>query len=302
MSKTSICIVGAGAIGGFYGSFLVHPDTRISAIVRSNTDHIRQHGYRIYSIHGEWQFQPENIYHHPTEIESSPDLLIITTKAVSNLNLSDYIKPLVGPETVIMIIQNGIYNDTQLHESYPNNLLISGLAFIGVTRTGAGIIEHTDHGRLTIGKYPDGSHDYLSKIVNWMTTHGAKVTISETIQTERWKKLVWNTAFNPLSVIYQKDTKALCRDHEDQLRTIMTEVMQLATADGHHLSSALIDRYMTQTAQMTPYKTSMLVDHINNRDLEIDAILTRPIQLGHYYNVPCPNIVNIHQQITQLIR
>ena len=92
------------------------------------------------------------------------------------------------------------------------------------------------------------------------------------------EKLVWNAAFNPLSLIFEcNDTTELLSNSERivRIRHIMGEVIQLAKADGCDLDPDLIEIKLKQTQSMAPYKTSMLRDFEESREIELDVILNR---------------------------
>jgi 2-dehydropantoate 2-reductase len=103
------------------------------------------------------------------------------------------------------------------------------------------------------------------------------------LQTGRWQKLVWNIPFNGLSVALDAGTDEMLADPATRKRAteLMREVVAAADACGHGFDPAFADRMLATTETMTPYKTSMKLDHEAGRPLELDAIYAAPIAAAH---------------------
>jgi len=121
--------------------------------------------------------------------------------------------------------------------------------------------------------------------------------IDENIVTARWKKLIWNAPFNPVSVIGGGVTTDVIINNSESLKlvkNIMNEVIDLANIYGHNLPKNLVDENIALTVKMKPYKTSMLLDYENNRRLEVEAILGNAVRLARKKNFPVPNLEAIY--------
>ena len=279
----SILNIGAGAVGGFYSGKLAQQKQNVSVVCRSEYNFIKKNGFAIKSNLGGFDFKPKKVYENTTEIEEDYDLILITTKVLPEINTLELIKPLINPNTVIMLLQNGIDIEREIKEAYPNNELISGLAFVCLNRIGAGQIVHQDYGRLVFGNYPNGCSALCLELEWLFQESGIKSKATENVQYERWKKLLWNAPFNPLSVVTGgKNTKEIIEDPVlyERSKNIMKEVQALARSEEIELGDDLIEKNLNDTLKMTPYKTSMLLDYEAGRPLETEAILGNAIKVG----------------------
>ncbi|NBV42258.1 2-dehydropantoate 2-reductase [bacterium] len=286
-----ICIFGAGAIGALYGGKLAQSGACVDVVCRSNVEYIRQSGFHIQSLWGNFHFVPNRVLENASEAGGQAyDIVIVATKVLDSDQTALEIAPLVGPNTVIVLLQNGIEIEFPYLNRYPGNPIISGLAFVCVNKIGVSNILHLDYGRLVIGLYPVGVHASVGELAAYWASAGVPVKVSETIRKERWRKLIWNAPFNPLSAILKQTTDSILAVPELEMlsRTIMAEVVQLAAADGYVIDPSAIDQNIRDTKQMTPYKTSMMLDVENKRPIERGAILENAIGLAEKHNVPVP--------------
>jgi 2-dehydropantoate 2-reductase len=288
-----VLIVGAGAIGAFFGAVLARSGASVSVVSRSDGDAVRQRGFRIQSpILGSTTFRPTAVFRNVVEA-SAPDYLILSTKVLPDLDRAGLIRPAVSPNTVIVLLQNGLDIEAAVAEHFPRNELLSCIAFIGVARTPAGEIHHQAAGSLTLGSYPRGSSPAAQRLAALFEQGGVKCRLVEDIQTARWQKTVWNAAFNPLSILGSTlDTATLLHDADSEqlVRELMREVMKVATADGHPLPPNLVDQLIASTRAMPPYKTSMALDFEAHRPIEIEAILGNAIRTAHRLAIEVPRL------------
>ena len=153
----NILIVGAGAVGALYGSALAKQGARVSVVCRSDYDAVSRDGYDIRSqLLGDHRFRPERVYRDVAECREPPDYLLLTSKVLENVDRAALIRPAVGPRTVIVLIQNGVDIEAPIAAAFPDNELLSSLAFIGVGRSAPGQVNHQSLGSLILGRYPQG--------------------------------------------------------------------------------------------------------------------------------------------------
>src|SRR5262249_23442113 len=109
MSSPTVLVVGAGAIGAFYGAALARAGARLSVSGRSDYDAVSQHGYSIKSaLLGDHVFRPEAVYRDTADVVQPPDYLLLTVKVLPSVDRAALIKAAVGENTVIVLIENGI--------------------------------------------------------------------------------------------------------------------------------------------------------------------------------------------------
>ena len=286
-----ILVVGGGAIGGFYGGKLAQGGARVSVVCRSNFEIVKAAGFKVKSIWGNFEFFPDQVVQKVEDYNGAPDFILITVKALPKLKIPAMIQKVVKEKTSIVLFQNGIDIEYAYLRAFPKSEILSGLAFVCVSQFEPGHIDHQDFGRVCIGRYPEGNSGKsieLSKIFN---ANGVPCTVSDNIVTERWKKLLWNASFNPLSILGEgKNTQEImqCPDAEKLILNIMQEVRSVAISSGHHIDQEEIKKHLSDTKVMKAYKTSMLLDYEAGKQLEIEAIVGNLIKIAEVKNISIP--------------
>lgn len=292
-----ILLYGTGAVGSLYGGKLSQAGAVVSAVCRSDYKEVSAGGIHIKSIYGDYHFMPESVVRSGREYKDKADFVIVATKALPEINVTEMIRDSVHPGTAIVLLQNGINIELPVAESFRENEIISGLAFVCATRTGYGQVDHADFGRIVLGTYPSGISDNVKLLVEMFRSAGVPAEADEDVIAARWRKLLWNAPFNPLSVICGgADTSQMMKD--DNIRKlseeIMREVMQLAAAHGHPLAEEFIRKNIVDTTKMKPYKTSMLLDYESGRPMEVEVILGNAIRIAESYSIKVPHMQTIY--------
>lgn len=289
-----VLVVGAGAVGGFYGSLLARQGMRVAVVCRSEAETVARQGFRIHSdALGDWVFQPEQVLQTPLSGPVAPDYLLLTTKVLAGEDRAALIRPALGPRTVIVVLENGIGVEAPLASAFPDHELISALAFVCVSRTGPAEIHHQAYGALTLGCYPEGISPAAERLAAAFRKAGIAVEVTADIVTARWRKAVWNAAFNPASVLGGcVDTARLMANPQtvQLIRRAMAEVCSVAAAAGHPLPPQTVDAMLESTARMPPYRTSMTLDALQGRPLERQAILGAMIEQAQALGVAVPTL------------
>ena len=298
MSQDKILIVGAGAIGSFYGALLSKAGADVSAVCRSDYQTVKQYGCNIKSNDlGNWTFKPSQVLKNAADYKGQTDYIILCTKITPEIDRSELIRGAVSEKTCIVFIQNGVEIEQELIDAFPDNEIISGLAFICCNRTQPGETHHLAYGKLTLGslnKIGQNSNrvEHLSDLIN---RAGIESIVTDKVISSRWLKCLWNAAFSPLSVLSGGlSTAEILSTQETLIRTIMLEVMQIAQACGHPLPAESIDINIKNTLNMPPYKTSMLLDYENHKTMEIETILGNTVSAACRQQVASPTLDTLY--------
>jgi 2-dehydropantoate 2-reductase len=293
----NILLVGAGAIGTYFTGKLSQAGAKVSVVCRSDYQVMKEKmAFDIKSKDGDFIFKPEQVLKSASEYTEKADYLFVAMKSLPEIDTPSIIKGAVSPETSIVIVQNGIDIERKTAEAFPDNELISAVAYIGVTRKEAGLVKHLGGGRIKFGVYPKGLSEKTSVLKDLFTKAGVECKASDDIEYIRWTKLVWNTPFNSLSVLERADTSKIINNPETSKLAveIMKEVCATAEANGHKLPDSIIDDNVEYTKSYPPYKTSMLIDFENGRPLEVDAIVGNVIKAAKSKNITVPHLETIY--------
>jgi 2-dehydropantoate 2-reductase len=297
MSNNKVLIVGAGAIGAYFGGRLAQTGMEVSVVCRSNYEQVKASGFEVKSINGDFSFKPAGVYRSASEYPEAADYLIVTTKVLPDIDVVEIIKAAVKPGTAIVLIQNGIEIEKDIAAAFPENELISSIAYIGVFQTGDGRIEHQAAGRLKMGVYPGGLSEKTKLLSAAFNKAGVECEAVDNIEFFRWVKLVWNTPYNPVSVLAGGvDTKVISTTEtlENLCAALMKEVCAVARSRGIELPEDIIQKNLDYTRNFPPYKTSMLLDFENKRPLEVEAIVGNVLRIAGEGKVPVPYLETIY--------
>ncbi|MFC4259759.1 ketopantoate reductase family protein [Marinobacter lacisalsi] len=292
-NKPSILIVGAGAIGSFYGAILKKAGCSVSTVLRSEYDAVKANGIKISSPLGDLSYQPDHVYRDGDTPVAEPDYLILCVKVLPGVDRAALVKPWMGSNTRLVLIENGLDIERELADAYPDNPIISCLAFIAASRTEPGVVEHKAYGKLVMGRYPEGIDDNCRELSQLFIDGGINIDLTEQVVGERWRKCLWNTPFNPLSVIANgADTRTILDTEggEDLIRTMIREVMDVAAAEGYPMEEKVIEQNIAGTRKMPPYKNSMALDYLNGRPIEREAVLGNVVAIAQRHGIPVPHL------------
>lgn len=292
-----VLVIGTGAVGGFYGSLLAKTGAQVSVVARSDYEHVKTHGIEIRSETrlGHYHFQPAAVVRDAKELADKPDYVLLCIKVVEDADRAGLLRDALGPDTAIVLVSNGVEIEDEIAAAFPGHELVSGLAFICVTRTAPGRIWHQAYGRLALGNYPNGLSDKTKALCAAYERSGIHCVAAEEIVTARWQKCVWNAPFNPLSVLSGGlSTNHILATQEPFVRAIMTEICRIAEAQGHPLPPDIVDKQVDSTQKMPPYKTSMLLDFESGRPMETEAILGNAVRAGRGAGVEIPHLESIY--------
>src|SRR5699024_517654 len=121
------------------------------------------------------------------------DYVILSVKVVPSIDRVALLEPWVTAKTNIVLIQNGIDIEAPVAQAFPENPVISALAFIAVSRTAPGHIQHKAYGRLVLGQYNAEPSEALQEFAQALEAGGVSGRVADNIDKERWLKCVWNT-------------------------------------------------------------------------------------------------------------
>ncbi|MBD1912669.1 MULTISPECIES: putative 2-dehydropantoate 2-reductase [unclassified Leptolyngbya] len=307
-SKFRYAVVGTGALGGFYGARLQQAGMELHYLLNRDYEHVKIHGLKVDSPDGNFVLPQVNAYSNAADMPAC-DVVIVALKTTQNHLLKEILPPIVKPDGVVLVLQNGLGVEAEAARIVGSDRVIGGLCFLCSNKAGPGHINHLDYKKITMGEYtgdnsPGGVSDRLKTIAADFEQAGIPIEMAEDLVLARWKKLMWNIPFNGLSVVLDATTDYIMQDLYARALAIrlMEEVQQGAATQGRHIPDEFLQVMLDHTDAMKPYRTSMKIDYDEKRPLEVEAMYGSPLRTAMSGGVSLPRIEMLYQQLKFLDR
>ncbi|MGF1482883.1 MAG: 2-dehydropantoate 2-reductase [Opitutales bacterium] len=297
--KPRIGIVGTGAIGGFYGAMLARAGQDVHFLCRGDYEAVRQHGLRVTRIDTEDFTLPQVQAYNAAQEIGRCDLVIVTLKATSNAALPVILQPLVGPETTLLTLQNGMGNVEFLSQLYPDNPVMGGLCFVCVNRTSPGVFENTipKSGYVVLGAHRHASLRDTEAVAALFCAAEVNARARPSLDEALWRKLCWNVPFNGLCIAGGGVTTDIIMASERLkylARWLMEDLRDAAARHGHTIEDAFLQKQFDATAVMGAYRPSSLIDFLEKRPVEVEAIFGVPLRRGLEAGAALPHLRTLY--------
>lgn len=300
-----IAILGAGAIGCYYGSRLALAGHDVAFIMRSEREYVAEHGLAITSILGDMRLEKVNVPESAGDV-GPVDLVIVTWKTTSNHLFAENLPPLVGPETRVLTLENGMGNAEALEKIIPRNKIFCGVCFISVFRTSPGHIKHMANGAISMapGFSDPGLIPQTQEIAAILKEAGIPARVYPNAEEVMWNKVIWNVPFNGLSIIKGgADVLELLTEEggEERIRRIMQDVVKAAAARGFKLKDDVIEKQIEITYAMGHYRPSSGIDFMAGRPVEFESIWQIPYDLAVEAGARLPEWKKLNKQLSSVL-
>jgi 2-dehydropantoate 2-reductase len=294
--KMKILVMGAGAVGAYFGARLRASGEDVVLCARGKNLHtIREHGLDIASIRGDLR---TGVTATDTPREFAPyDLILFCVKAYDTDAAAQAILGCLRPGGAILTLQNGVENEAKLAAIFGRDAVMGGNARVGVEMVAPGKIVHLSTGHIDFGELDGRETDRAKKIADVFQRAGILGEISADIMTARWDKLIWNGALNTVTTLTRRRVGEVLDDPEGLklLRTLMQEIVDVARAEGAKISDDRIDAYMAHSQKnLRALKTSTQQDLERGKTLEYEALSGAVVRAARRHNISVPAVETIY--------
>lgn len=317
-----ICIVGAGAIGGYLGAKLALAGEAVTLIARgSHLKAIQKDGLKLLMADGSVQIVTPSLATSEIQEAGVQDVVILTLKAHSLPAIAPSLPALYDAHTMVVTAQNGVpwwyfrkyggeYEGTRIQSVDPDGIIeasigadraIGCVVYPATEIIEPGVIKHIEGDRFTLGEINGTKTERIQLLAQTLKRAGFKAPIRNQIRTEIWIKLWGNVAFNPISALTGATLEDICRYPltRELARQMMTETQAIAENLGIKFGITLEQR-INGAENVGAHKTSMLQDIEGGRTTEIDAIVGAVAELGKLTQTPTPYIDAIYANVKLL--
>ena len=302
-AKPKIAIIGTGAIGGYYGCRLADAGQEVHFLLRSDLEAVRKSGrLRVELPKGEILVPANHVQGRPEDIGPC-DLVIIALKTTANGVFEKLLRPLLHENTALLTLQNGLGSDEQLAKLFGSQRVLGGLCFICVNRVAPGEILCIQPGTVAFGNFGRPIDERLRAVSAMFEKAGVKAMTDDNLSELRWKKLVWNVPFNGLAIAgggITTDKILACPELETQVRLIMKEVIDAAAKFGHVIPQSFIEKQVSITRPMGPYRPSSLIDYLEGREVEVESIWGEPVRRAQSVGASVPRMEMLYALLKRL--
>ncbi len=287
-----IAVMGTGGVGGYYGGLLSQTGQEVIFIARgAPLQAIREKGLQVRSVHGGFLVSPARATADPAEV-GKVDLILFATKTYHTDAAAQAIKPMVGKETVVVPLQNGIDAAERIGAQVGKEHLVGGVTWLSSAIEAPGIIgQYSQFRRVVLGEFDGKMTQRLKMIQETLQATGITVELSADILKVLWTKFVFISAASALGSL----TRATIGEYRqvpetrEILRQALEEVAAVAQARGVQLERDLVAKTLEFIDNAAPdMKTSMQRDVEAGRPSELESRIGVVPRLGGQAGVPTP--------------
>lgn len=287
-----IAIVGAGGVGGYLGALLAHAGHEVALIARG--EHLRamrERGIRIESVHGDLTVHPGVVTNQPADV-GPVDLVVFTVKTYDTDEAAAGARPLAGPRTLVLPLQNGVESTARLAPVFGAGNVLGGATWVVVSVASPGVIRQESRVRRIVLGVPDGrTSPGLEAVRDALASTGFEVELTSTIEKVLWTKFLFIASVAGLTSVMRAPLGPILARTEgrDLLRRAMQEVESVARARGPALDPDIVERTMVFAEGLEPTTTSSMArDVAAGRRTEHDALSGAVVRAGRETGVPTP--------------
>ncbi|WP_395703089.1 2-dehydropantoate 2-reductase [Aquabacterium sp.] len=317
-----IAIIGAGAIGGLVGARLAQAGEEVTFIVRgANLEAIRANGFKLIEADGTEKLTRQVKATNDYAAAGPQDVVVLAMKAHQVEAVAADLPKLLGPETVIVTMQNGVpfwyfhrhggplegsavrSVDPQgnLAQLIPVERIIGCVVYPASELVAPGVVQHIEGDRFPLGELDGSASDRVARVAQAFTNAGFKAPVLDKIRAEIWLKLWGNLTFNPISALAHATLLDICQYplSRELAAAMMREAQTVANKLGIEFRVSL-EKRIAGAEKVGHHKTSMLQDVEAGRAPEIDGLVGAVAELARLTDTPTPHIDAVYALVKLL--
>jgi 2-dehydropantoate 2-reductase len=293
-----ILVMGAGAIGAFYGAWLQRAGDEVYFCARGEHLHtLREHGLQVKSLTGD--------FHLAVKASSDPrefapyELILFCVKSQDTVSAGKQILGCLSDDGVVLTLQNGVENEAVLCEIFPRARVLGGNARVGAEITAPGHLLHTVGGNAEIGEIEGPKTPRAERIAECFRRAGVLGELTDDLLTLRWHKLMGNNGTNTVCTLGHCSVGAALADPEGAalVRELFLETVRVGRAEGAKLSEEQAEKQLRQMSKypnLNSIRPSTLQDYEKGKRLEYDAITGAILRAAQRHGIAVPATQTVH--------
>ncbi|WP_447779171.1 ketopantoate reductase family protein [Variovorax boronicumulans] len=279
-----VAVMGAGAVGCYYGAMLARAGHEVVLIGRpSHVEAVRANGLRLETKTFDEQV-PLDASTDASAVQGA-DLVLFCVKSTDTESAAAQIQPHLAPGALVLTLQNGVDNDARVRSVLTSHDVAAAVVYVATEMAGPGHVKHHGRGELVIA--PSRRSDEVAQA---LIAAGVPTQISDNVRGALWAKLVLNCAYNALSAVSQLPYGVLVQGTgvTDVIRDVVAECLAVAKAEGVVIPGDT-DAALRGIAQSMPSQySSTAQDLARGKRSEIDHLNGLVVRRGEALGVPTP--------------
>ena len=286
-----IAIMGAGAVGAYYGGALARQGAEVVLVARGeHAEAMGAKGLRVESNWGDYVVHPEVAL--TPSAAGTVDVVLHCVKLYSNSDTIPEMHPLVGATTVILTVQNGITGGESLAAEFGWERVLEGATYIETSITGPGhVVQTGSAARIEFGERDGSISDRVETVRDVLSVPGVQVEVSSDIRASLWSKMVVIGALGTIVTAARASLSEVLAMQEgmNTIRTVMEEIVASGKANGVDFPNGIVDAKIADAvAEVDEFQSSLQSDFNRGGNLELDDILGAAVRLGREAGIPMP--------------
>lgn len=289
-------VVGAGAVGGYFGARLAEKGEDVTFLVRKKRkEQLQARGLQVKSIHGDTIIQPKLIV---AGEPGSFDVILIGIKAYHLEQTIQDIKPYVHKETVIIPMLNGMGHIDMLTSAFSKESVIGGLCFIESTLSNEGdVIQTSPIHQFVFGEWNGERTERIHNIEKAFQDTRAMIKVSNNIIRDMWHKYLFITTFSGVTTLFQKSIGPI-RDVNrgiQLIESLLKEIAQIMRTIQAPILDNIEEKQMQTMGEMDyDMKSSMLRDMEKGLSVEVEALQGYLLRLAEEHGLSAPTLQSVY--------
>jgi 2-dehydropantoate 2-reductase len=291
-----IGIAGTGAVGGYFGGLLKKAGNEVIFFARGN--HLNILKEKGLTIESEVEkFNVSGTFTDQYELFANVDLLLFCVKSTATAEVADKLRHILKKECLILTLQNGVDNEEILSTVFGEGRILSAGTYIQAHVKEPGIVRQIGvFPRLVIGALDSNLNEKVTEISSLFNSANIVTYTSSNIVEMKWRKLIWNVTFNPLTTLIESPIGAIY-DDEGLYHTasrICKEGIAVARKLGYAIDENYYEEIMAQGQMARNHQTSMMQDKLGGKVMELESICGYMVGKGKRVNVDTPVLETIY--------
>ncbi|MGH7314416.1 MAG: ketopantoate reductase family protein [Candidatus Rokuibacteriota bacterium] len=297
MDALRMVIVGAGGVGGYFGARLAHAGLPVTLVARgAHLDAIQRDGLRVSStVEGEYTVKVEAV----EGLAGRPvvDVVLLCVKSFDTEAALTTLEPVLGPETAVLSLQNGVVNLELGHARVGAARTLAGAAYVFAELTAPGLVAHRFGGRIAFGELDGRITARAERLRVALATAGVPVEVSTEIRRVLWEKYLLICAQAGVTAVTGCPSGVVRAVPETWhlYRLLLEELAALAAGAGVGLAPNVVERILAAASALGPdTRSSLANDLAAGRRLELEALHGYAARLGQRLGVPTPSLFAVY--------